>query len=532
MSPEDQAIERAKQLREQIINDCHRDPFSCSCDIIPCEDVLDSEHEQKEQAYQRCLQEKQTCYDRLDEGRQKALEQRERISSTCRENLDECDCSQIDTNEGRRECEIELERARREAEAQRTKFTEIISEQCRISFDNCDCSIIENPQGRDECELAVLTAKREAQREREKKIVHCTNNIDDCDCSSIENQEGREECFFRLNEAKELKEKIESACREDLGACDCTSIENEKGRRECEQRRREAMEEAGAQVNAALIRCFRNVDECVCSELGLPKQEYVDFCEVQQSYGFNCRDHGLYCEKLEEISYVPFGLPQFLEPIFRRTYADLVNREKEAGAREGAELMRNCITDPENCDCSLAPSYAVDFCEHKKQLQLKCYADNYEACMILEDEPNLPEMMPSYARGMFEQIADGVRRAQAGMVKANAARRVGNMILECMLDSAKCDCSFTPQGRWKAFCEQKARLVVQCNDEQDYNSCFRLDEEPIYTDDMPGFIINHIERSVVPRIEENKIILFNRMKIGTICEDVNSISECRDIFYG
>ncbi len=98
------------------------------------------------------------------------------------------------------------------------------------------------------------------------------------------------------------------------------------------------------------------------------------------------------------------------------------------------------------------PPYASAFCEKMKALQVKCYADDYDACIDLEKSPSLPEGMPKFTYGLLDRMILKLRSARESSTKASAAKKVGSMILECMNDATKCDCSFAPAGAMKSFC--------------------------------------------------------------------------------
>ncbi len=481
----EEAIAKAKEMKAEIESECKEDPYTCSCHQIPCEDLLEAEHERKQEAYDRCVQERDACEEQRQDAIKEMEQLKDKISSACEKDLDKCDCSDIKSEDGKKECE-----------------------------------------------KAVRQAKKQAKEERDKMIESCTSDLGRCNCESIQNSDGREECSEKRDEALEFKEKIKKACEKDPGACSCSKVESAEGRKQCEEAKDKAIKEAGKEVTKYLEECFKDVDACDCSSLGLPNKEYVDYCEVQKGYGLACRDEGLYCDELDEMELVPPGLPEFLRPIFKSTYKTLIEKEKSRGAKEAAGIMKECITNPKECDCSKVPTYAVDFCEHKKDLQLKCLADDYAACMELEEEPDLPEGMPKFSVGMFQKIADGARKAQEGIVKSRAAKNVGDMILECMDDSSKCDCSMAPKGEWKAFCEHKKELVNLCREKKHYESCFTLDEEPIITEDMPGFVKSYVNKNVVPEVDKKKQVIFDEMKQGTECQDIATIPECKSVLLG
>lgn len=523
---EQQVIDEAIRMREQITQECMRDPYSCDCESIPCEDALDVDHPRAGEAYQRCVQERNNCKEKRQAALIEIEETKKRIKEECINDLSRCDCSSVSNAQGIKECEEAIASAREEAEKERAEKIE----ECEKDIFNCDCSTISNERGREECELLVIEARYEAEKERAEKIEECKRDLDGCDCSTISDEEGRKECETKIKEAKELRQRIEDSCRTNPLVCDCSLIESSSGREECEREKENALEEATNQIRAALSRCFRNVDECVCRELGISDEDYVEFCEVQKNYGLSCKYEGDYCEKLENSEIYPPGMPPWLGTIFAREYSFYIEREKENAAKEAAKIITNCINNPETCECDKTPSYAVSFCERMRDLQIMCYQDNYEACMILEKSPNLPEKFPPFAYSGIDRMIQELREAREKTTKSSASRRVGNMILECMTDSSKCDCSMAPRGDMSAFCEHKKQLVLECVDEKKYSSCFTLHEEPLYSESMPDFIIDYIQKNVQPKVEEKKIEMFNNMKEGTLCHDIDSLEECKVVF--
>ncbi len=429
-------------------------------------------------------------------------------------------------NQGPSEAQIqEIAKARAIQEQAR------IEQSCRKNLAACDCSSIKNEDGKKQCELAVIEAKYQAEKEKTDKIRSCSNNLNACDCSSITNDAGKAECAQKLSEGKELKQKIENACRSNPVNCDCSEVENAEGRTACEAGVKKGLEEADSAVKSALSKCFKDVEMCDCSQLGLEEQSYVEFCDIQKTYGLNCKHEGTNCDKLENVEIYPSGMPPWLGKLFAKSYADYVNKEKEKGAREAAGVITQCLNEPENCDCGKTPGYARAFCEKKKALQIKCESGDYDACLVLEQEPNLPEGIPPFAVGMLEKLVNTLKNARKQLTMANAARKVGNMILACMDDSSKCDCSLAPSGAIKTFCEHKKTLVNECRERKIYESCFKLDEEANYPPETPDLIKSYIQKNVVPQIETKKQTIFDQMKKGTVCDQIATLDQCKPVYY-
>ncbi|HBM46216.1 MAG: hypothetical protein UT05_C0003G0010 [Parcubacteria group bacterium GW2011_GWF2_38_76] len=476
----DSAIEKAKGMKSQIESECRKDPYSCSCEIIPCSDILQADDSRKDEAYSRCMTEKNSCEAQRQNGIKQMEAERQRIENACRKDLSKCDCSQI-----------------------------------------------ENENGKKQCELAVIDAKYEAEKKRADMIKICTEDISKCDCSSIRDNSGRSECETELSEAKQLRERMEVSCKENLGTCDCSTIESVSGKTECESKKKEAMDKAGSEIKMALSKCFKNIDACKCGELGIDSPEYVNFCEVQKSYGMSCKKEGLYCDKLDAIEIYPPGMPVWLGKIFSSSYKSYIDAEKSKGAKEAASIITSCVRDPENCKCDSVPTYAKAFCEKNRSLQIKCRADDYDACMVLDRSPNLPEGMPKFTLGPIDSLVNGLRQAEAGFVQGNASRKVGNMIMACMDNADKCDCSIAPAGNIKSFCERKKNLVRLCLDKKNYDSCFMLSEETIVPPGTPSMIANYLQNNIAPQMLSKQQNIFDRMKKGTSCESVATISDCK-----
>jgi hypothetical protein len=526
-------ISDAQSEKQRIMAQCIEDPYDCPCESIPCNQIKGSDDPDASRAYERCTQEVDYCMSERKKAIQEMEKKRKEIESLCRNDFSKCDCSSITSQSGRKECEVSVANAKKEAQEEMEKKRKEIESLCRKDMSRCDCSSIENDEGKKECENAVIEARYLAQKERDDMIRKCHDNIVACDCDSIENEAGRIECQEKLGEAKEFREKIESSCRTNPLVCDCAEIENSAGREECEREKKEAFNEASSKVKTALSRCFKDVDNCDCRNIGIPEEyeDSIEFCEVQKNYGLSCKYEGVYCEKLDEVEIYPPGMPSWLGTYFSQEYSNYINKEKEKGTREAGRIIAGCINDPESCECDKSPDYAHAFCERMKSLQLRCYNDeDYSACMMLEDSKNLPEGMPYFMIGTIDSMIQSLRDAREKIVKGRASKKVGDMILNCIDDTSYCDCSIAPTGQIKAFCQHKIDLVKRCKDNKDFDSCFTLDEEPITDDVIPDFVKIYIERKVAPKIIEKKQAMFNEMKINTVCEDAKTIPECKKIY--
>lgn len=479
---EQEAIDRALAMQAQITAECESDPHTCSCEGIPCGDILSAEHERAQEAYDRCLVEKNNCETQRQNGIKEMEEQQAKIENQCRQNLEACDCTAVTKVEGKKKCE-----------------------------------------------LAIIEAKYQAQKEREDKIRECQNDLEGCNCQSISDNSGRLECETKTAEAREFKNKMMEACRADVLNCDCSVITEEAGRKQCEEGKKKGMEEAENAVKDALSKCFKDVEACNCRALDLPEEKYISFCEIQKTFGLNCKHEGLDCDKLENVEIYPPGMPAWLGKFFAKSYKDYIEKEKAKGAKEAAGIINKCLTNPAECQCEATPTYARAFCEKNKALQVKCENGDYDACIILDKTPNLPEGVPSFSYSLLDKLVDRLRTARKQLTQSNAARKVGNMIIACMDNSANCDCSLAPSGSIKSFCEHKKNLVELCRGKKHYESCFALDEEPLYPVETPDIIRNYIMKNIAPTVVEKKQKIFNEMKKGTVCENVNTLSDCKTI---
>lgn len=469
----------------QIEGQCRQDPYACSCDGIYCDDILDFDSgAQAQEAYDKCLA-------------------------------------------GKRDCETQRQAAIREIEETKAR----IEEECRKNILTCNCDSIENENGRKECELAIIEAKYQAEQEKQEKIKICTEDLDNCDCLNIADEAGQAECNTRFEAAKELKAKIETACRENPINCDCSEIESESGRLQCEEGKKQGLEEAENSVKEALSKCFKDVEACNCSALDLPEESYVSFCEIQKTYGLNCKHEGTDCDKLENVEIYPAGMPAWLGKFFAKDYSAYIEKEKQKGAKEAAGIIQNCLDNPETCQCEKTPTYAQAFCEKNKALQIKCQAGDYDACIILDETPNLPEGIPEFSYSILDNLVGKLRNAKKQLIQSNAARKVGDMILACMDNASQCDCSLAPAGAIKSFCLHKQELVGLCREQKNYEACFTLDEEVNYPIETPDIIKSYIQKNVEPQINKKKEKIFNEMKQDTVCEDINTLDECREVYY-
>lgn len=476
--------EKIKAMQIKIEQECKKDPNNCSCEQIPCDEILQAgDNPQVQKGYQLCLQEKAKCEKQKQEAILKMQEQKTAIEQSCKKDISKC-----------------------------------------------DCSAIENEDGKKQCELAMIEAKYQAEKQKTDKINSCVNDIEKCNCADIENETGKKECEQKLQEGKALKEKVKKACKENPVNCDCSLIENSVGKEQCEAGIKKGLEEASGIIQSALSKCFKNVETCDCANLGIPKPEYVEFCQIQKTYGLNCKHEGTNCDKLENVEIYPAGMPPWLGQFFAKSYSGYINKEKEKGAKEAAGIITQCLNSPENCDCSKTPGYARAFCEKKKALQIKCEAGDYDACLVLENEPNLPEGIPPFAVGMLEKMVNSLKNARKQLTMATASRKVGNMILECMDNASKCDCSLAPSGAIKTFCLHKKDLVGQCREQKIYESCFKLDEESNYPPQTPDSIKSYIDKNVIPKINEKKQKIFDLMKQGTVCEKIATLQECKPVY--
>jgi len=50
----EQARAEVEELRDEISAQCQEDPYTCSCERIPCQEILSAENEEAEKYYKKC----------------------------------------------------------------------------------------------------------------------------------------------------------------------------------------------------------------------------------------------------------------------------------------------------------------------------------------------------------------------------------------------------------------------------------------------------------------------------------------------
>lgn len=429
--------------------------------------------------------------------------------------------------EEERQRQMEEERARIDQEISEAKLA--IGEACKEDIYSSGCSCDSVPgEGRAECEAELAEALEKAKLIREDVTEQCKTDLELCSCSKVPSKY-RDDCEREVERAKSYRKEMEDRCRRSPEACSCDTLE--QGVEECREAREEAMGIAKKAMVEILGTCFDDPMACNCGELFSKhlSGEYGDaisYCEEQVKFGQNCMRTGMDCDMLDSEKLIPADVPGFLKPFLKQSLQSKIEKEKKKGLKQATQMITLCIESPEECDCSEAPVYVQEFCEHKKELQLKCYTDDYTACVELDNEPLLPDFLPEFTRGIISSLVEKLKNAQKSIVLVRAAKDTGNMILDCMDGADMCDCSVAPKGKFRAFCEHKRELMGKCRDDRDIDACFTLDEEPVMPEGLPKTIENHIQKNVLPLVEEKKQAMYEEMR-GDNCEGL-TIAQCKE----
>lgn len=427
------------------------------------------------------------------------------------------------------EAEVQREEERAGIEEETRELKEAIREACKEDLYSSGCSCAAVPEeGRAGCEAELAEALNMAKMIREGVIEQCKTDLELCSCSRVPSKY-RDDCEKEVGRAKSYRKETEERCRRSPGACSCDTLE--QGIKECRKAREEAMGIVKTAIVGILDSCFDDPMACNCGELfskRLPGEygDAISYCEEQVRFGQNCMRTGLDCDMIDSDKVIPADVPDFLKPFLKQSLQGKIESEKKKGLKKAMQMITLCIESPGECDCSQAPVYILKFCEHKRELQLKCYSDDYTACMELDSEPLLPEFLPEFSRGIISSLVEKLKDAQKSIVLASASRKVSNAILGCMDSAAACDCSVAPQGKFRAFCEHKKGLIGQCRDERVLDACFTLDQEPVMPEGVPQVIMNYIEKNVLPVIEEKKQAMYEEMRGGN-CEGL-TIPQCKE----
>ncbi len=412
-------------------------------------------------------------------------------------------------------------------EAQELKDT--IRSACLEDLYSSGCSCAAVPEeGKAECEAAIARAMAEAKERREELAEQCRSDLEFCNCDRLPTKY-RGECEQEKASAKQIRAEMEGRCRRSPDACNCDMLE--EGVEECRKAKDEAMGIAKKAIIRIFDECFRDVTACDCrglfgKHLSGQYEDSILYCEEQRDYGLNCMRAGLDCDRMDSDKVIPAEVPDFLKPLVRQSLKSKIEKEKGRGVKAAMQVITLCLEKPEECDCSQTPVYAQEFCEHKKELQTRCFNDDYTACMEIDAEPLVPDYLPEFSRGIIAALVEKLKDAQKSIVLASASKKVGNAILGCMDSAATCDCSVAPQGKFRAFCEHKKGLIGQCRDERVLDACFTLDQEPVMPEGVPQIIMNHIEKNILPVVEEKKQAMYDEMRGGN-CEGL-TIPQCKE----
>ena len=109
------ALQKAQEMKVKIEKECRKDPVACSCQQIPCEDILDVDDSRAKGVYDQCVSERNGCETQRQNGIKQMQEQRDKISTACKKDLNSCDCSIIENEDGKKECELAVVEAKYQA---------------------------------------------------------------------------------------------------------------------------------------------------------------------------------------------------------------------------------------------------------------------------------------------------------------------------------------------------------------------------------------------------------------------------------
>ncbi len=440
----------------------------------------------------------------------------------CKENPLACDCSQLKKqaqagDEQIRECNEKLKEGLEKMQKQKRE----LMEKCQQNLDLCDCSKIEKRSWREECEKA----RSAAYAERERITEECSENLDKCDCSKVTTSGGRTECEQMKQQGLEKRDEMKEKCTKDPLNCDCNILpaHMKKG---CEKEKEKMFKQAEKDIVRIINECANDVENCDCTKIVSP--DYQTFCETQKQYALDCMNIGANCDKLSEINILPANVPEFLKVFLKQSVKDVVKRKLNDASTQAQGIIQECIETPEKCKCdTLKPAYK-EFCQQKKELQLKCYANDYTACMELENQPDLPENFNLPGKGIIQALINTLKNAKKQIVLATASKDVGMAIMNCITSPNTCDCSVAPQGEFRTFCERKKELNIKCQIETDIDSCFILDEEELMPESTPEIIKGFIKGIIEPQVNALKDQVFNRMKP----EECNTLTkqQCKEAY--
>ncbi len=429
----------------------------------------------------------------------------------CMNDITACDCSTLPHDKLISVCNKEKSRV--------NGLIMALERKCFSNPDSCDCSLLKNDEYIKKCEEEVRNA-RQIKSE-------CINDITNCNCELISNDLARAECVKNKEFYIDYVTNFKSKCEVNLSDCDCSKIPELTAQVKCQQEKERAILEAKSSIYSALYNCFKDVKNCDCSKL--PNEAYVAYCEETRDYGLACMETGsLGCERLDSIRLYPPGLPVFLRPYFSSTMKYFIDAEKVKWMSKAVDNAKNCVIDPENCSCDDVPVYSRGFCLEKKELQTDCIINrNITACEVLDESVEVvPRTAPKFVRDFFNPILRPLVLLQKERVKGRYAQEVKDLMIDCIRDTVNCDCSGVP-AMYRDFCDNKVNLVKRCKS-KDYDSCFKLMDEPNIPSDLPGFIKVFVEPSINREVEVKMNEVFNDVR-PSVCDGM-SVRECRAFY--
>ncbi len=477
-----------KSKGEQMQKQCAEDPENCNCASLG-----------DERAVSEC-----------DKNYKETKKQGDEFQAACFKDPEACDCSKVPSEKMKSKCESEKKKFNDRANA--------IVLSCADDPAKCDCSKMGAPQAVGRCEKEVNIGK--------EVKAECETDLDKCDCSKIDNEIAKASCNNSKNYAVEWKDKFKKQCEGDPMNCDCSTVPNAAGVSECMKQKETAIKQSQAEIGKNLDACFSNIDKCDCSTL--PKPEYKKFCSEQLDIGKTCRDTGQLCDRLENYDISPPGLPEFLKPFFKSSIKAKVEGEKQKAAAEASNIARECVMDVKNCKCESIPQAYRDFCIERRTLQTECQLEKkVESCEKLDQ---MTEVVPSNAPAFIKIPLDALLRPlinlQKEQIKGQYASETKTLIIGCIEDIDKCDCSKVPM-RYRGFCEGKVDRVKKCY-AKDYDMCFKVMDEKNVPEDIPSFIRIFVEADADAKVKMQSEKMYMKMRNGK-CEKL-SLADCRKLW--
>ncbi len=391
---------------------------------------------------------------------------------------------------------------------------------CIANPEKCDCSSMPDESAKKECDRAVSVQIKKANEFRDR----CFKDLKSCDCSQIENELAREICGKVRAQNQIPKAEIISQCQSDPLNCDCSSLGHVAS--DCEKKKSEAFAEVKNEAGKKIDSCFADIDKCDCSSL--PKKEYENFCSDQIKTAKACKETGQLCDRLEDFEIVPPGTPEFLKPFLKSTIKSKIESEKNKYLQQALDIGRECVLDPGACKCESIPSAHRKDCQERRALQIECQSEkNIDSCEKLDAMSSyIPENVPAFIKIPLDALLRPLINLQKEQIKGKFAEETKEIILACIDDTEKCDCSKNP-AKYRDFCRHKVDKAKKCY-AGDYDMCFTLMDEDPMPKDVPGFIRIFVEPSVKAKVKEVSEKMYMKMRHGK-CEKL-SLAECKKLW--